>query len=156
MYRHILVALDGSPGAEQVLPHVEALASQFNADLFLLQAVTPPERLLAAAMDPTTGAVSDPEPLLEAEEAEEEDAQRYLQRLAARLGAGELRVAFEAPEADAARAIVERAREHSTDLIAMTTHGRSGLGRLVFGSVAEAVLRHAPCPVLLVRVKESA
>jgi nucleotide-binding universal stress UspA family protein len=156
MYRHILVALDGSPEAEQVLPHTEALANQFNADLFLLQAVTPPERLLAAAMDPTTGAVSDPESLLEAEEAEEEDAQRYLKRVAARLEAGGLRVAVEAPEADAADVIVERAREKGIDLLAMTTHGRSGLGRLVFGSVAEAVLRHAPCPVLLVRVKDSA
>jgi nucleotide-binding universal stress UspA family protein len=152
MYRHILVALDGSAEAEQVLPHVEELASRFDAAVLVLQAVTPPERLLAAAAEPGTGMMIDPEPLLEAEEAEEQAAQSYLQEVAARLEARGLRVTAEAPEADAADALLKRARELPADLIAMTTHGRSGLRRLVFGSVAEGVLRHAPCPVLLVRV----
>ena len=47
------------------------------------------------------------------------------------------------------------AREIGADLSAMTSHGRSGLGRLVFGSVANAVPRRAPCPALLVRVREA-
>ena len=51
---------------------------------------------------------------------------------------------------------MRRAREFGAGLIAMTTHGRGGLGRLMFGSVADAVLRHAPCPVLLVGVREPA
>ena len=52
--------------------------------------------------------------------------------------------------------IITRARDLDASLIAMTTHGRSGLARLVFGSTAEAVLRHPPCPILLVRVGEAA
>jgi nucleotide-binding universal stress UspA family protein len=51
--------------------------------------------------------------------------------------------------------IVERARELGISLILMTTHGRSGLGRLVFGSIADSVLRHAACPVLLVRITDA-
>lgn len=51
-------------------------------------------------------------------------------------------------EGDPAGVIVDVAREHGCDLIVMGTHGRSGLGRLVLGSVAEHVIRHAPCPVL--------
>jgi nucleotide-binding universal stress UspA family protein len=122
----------------------------------LIRAVTPPERLLAAAFEPGTGLAMDPEPLFEAEQAEEDDAQAYLAGVAARLEAKGLSVTYDAPEADASDIIVTRAGEQGIDLIAMTTHGRSGLGRLVFGSTAEAVVRHAPCPVLLVRVKEQA
>ena len=156
MYRHMLVALDGSGEAEQVLAHVEALAGAFTSDVLLISAVTPPERLIAATIEPGTGLAADPEPLLEAEEAEEQDALAYLKAVAARLEAKGIRATFDAPEADAATAIVERALEHGIDLIAMTTHGRSGLSRLVWGSTAESVLRHAPCPVLLVRVKDTA
>lgn len=55
-----------------------------------------------------------------------------------------------------ASAILESAQQLEADLIAMTTHGRGGLGRLVLGSVADEVVRHAVCPLLLVRVKTSA
>jgi len=51
--------------------------------------------------------------------------------------------------------IVAAARETGADLIAMSTHGRSGLGRLVFGSVAQAVLRHVEIPVFLMRTTEA-
>jgi nucleotide-binding universal stress UspA family protein len=154
MYRRMLVALDGSAVAEQVLPHVEALARQFGSTVLLLRAVTPPERLIASATDVGTGVAVDPEPFLEAEEAERDEARAYLQRVAGRLAAQGLSVTVESPDADAATAIVARAQEIGADLIAMTTHGRGSLGRLVFGSVADAVLRAAPCPILLVRVSE--
>jgi universal stress protein A len=51
--------------------------------------------------------------------------------------------------------IVEFAKEHEIDLIVMSSHGRSGLTRLVMGSVAENVMRHAPCPVLIVKQPEN-
>ena len=65
-----------------------------------------------------------------------------------------LTVNTEHPEGPAADEIVKRATELGVSLILMTTHGRSGLGRVVFGSTADSVLRHAPCPVLLVRVTD--
>jgi nucleotide-binding universal stress UspA family protein len=58
------------------------------------------------------------------------------------------------PEGDAAAVLHGRARALRADLIAMTTHGRGGLGRALFGSVVDDMLRHAPCAVLLVRVAE--
>jgi nucleotide-binding universal stress UspA family protein len=60
-------------------------------------------------------------------------------------------VEFRVDEGEPAAAIVRQARELSADLIVMGTHGRTGLGRVVLGSVAEAVLRRAPCPVLTLR-----
>jgi nucleotide-binding universal stress UspA family protein len=54
-----------------------------------------------------------------------------------------------------AEEIVAAARESGADLIAMSTHGRGGLGRLVFGSVAQAVLRHVDMPVFLMRATEA-
>jgi nucleotide-binding universal stress UspA family protein len=154
MYRRILVALDGSATAEQVLPHVEALAERFGSTVVLLRAVTPPERLMAAVVEPGTGVGVDPETFQNIGQAERADAREYLEKTAQRLEARGLSVDIEAPEADAADVIVARASEQDVDLIAMTTHGRGGLGRLIFGSVAEAVLRAAPCPVLLVRVHD--
>ena len=158
MYSHVLVPLDGSEAAERVLPHAEAIASAFHARLTLLRASVAVETLVAQTAGsggPALGDMSapiNPEPVLEAEREEAED---YLDALVARLRAQNVQVGVDRPEGPAEDVIVERARDLNVDLIAMTTHGRSGLGRLVFGSVADAVLRHAPCPVLLIRVRPS-
>ena len=152
MYGRILVALDGSEVAERILPHVEALAEKFGSTVTLLQATTPPETLVAASTaEPGAAAAVDPTPTIEAERHE---TQRYLEAVTDRLRRRGLAVESESPQAGAAEIIVERASELGADLIAMTTHGRGGLGRLVFGSVADAVLRSATCPVLLVRVRD--
>jgi nucleotide-binding universal stress UspA family protein len=155
MYDRILVALDGSALAEQVLPHVEALAERFRSTVILLRATTPPGMIIAgstAGAQPLAGAVVDPTPIVE---AERQEAATYLQAVADRLRKQRVTVECEQVEGPADQTIAERARSLGADLIAMTTHGRGGLGRLVFGSVADAVLRHAPCPVLLVRAHES-
>ena len=154
MYTEILVGLDGSAFAEQVLRHVEALAEKFDAEVVLVRASTPPEALITESAPGVlaTGTAVDPVPLVE---DEREEASRYLEGVAQRLRGRGLSVAYEQPEGPAATVIVERARHLQADLIAMTTHGRGGLGRLVFGSVADEVLRNAPCPVLLVRVSEA-
>ena len=153
MYDRILVPLDGSDIAERVLPHVEALAEKFGSAVTLLQATTPPETLIAASAEGAApaGPVLDPTPIVE---AERQAASAYLEVAAERLRGRGLAVAGERPEAAPADAIVEHAHRAGTDLIAMTTHGRGGLGRLILGSVADEVLRSAPCPVLLVRVSE--
>ena len=134
MYRRILVALDGSELAEQVLPHAEALAERFGATLVLLR-VTAPEAAPAGALD-----------------AERREADRYLTGLYDRLTARGLRVHYQRPEGPPAALIVEHARNQDADLIALTTHGRSSTRRPAFGSVAEAVSHSAPCPLLLVPV----
>jgi nucleotide-binding universal stress UspA family protein len=156
MYEHLLVALDGSETAEHVLPHAEALAEKFGSTVTLLRAVISAETLLAqsATAGPAVGEVAppmDPTPILEAEQGAATD---YLSALERRLRKKGVTVNSEHPEGDAADVIVERAQALGVSLILMTTHGRSGIGRIVFGSTADAVLRHAACPVLLVRVHE--
>jgi nucleotide-binding universal stress UspA family protein len=155
MYEHLLVALDSSSAAERVLDHAEALARAFGSTVTLLRVTISPEELIAeTASAENIGEVVpliDPTPIVE---ADRESAVEYLERVAARLRQHNLSVTYEEPEGPPADTIVQRARELGTSLILMTTHGRGGLGRLVFGSVADAVLRHAPCPVLFVRVTE--
>ena len=95
--------------------------------------------------------ILDPVPILE---AEREEADGYLARVAGRLREHGLTVETERPDAPAADAILQRADELNVELIAMTSHGRTGLGRLVFGSVAGAVLNRSTRPLLIVRVSE--
>jgi nucleotide-binding universal stress UspA family protein len=79
------------------------------------------------------------------------EAQAYLDRLAAELRDRGVRVQTAVRRGDPAVEIAAAAEELQADLVAMTTHGRSGLGRLLFGSVAEAVLRSTDLPVLMMR-----
>ncbi|MBI2462212.1 MAG: universal stress protein [Candidatus Rokubacteria bacterium] len=134
----ILVPLDGSALAEAIVAIIEPLAREHGAELFLLSAVPP-------------GVTAAPQPP-HAEALLVKGAETYLARLADGLRArGIAGVRATVRRAEPAQAISESAREHGADLIAMATHGRSGLGRLVVGSVAERVVREARVPVLLVR-----
>ena len=153
MYERILVALDGTEVAERVLPHVEALARAFGSTLILLEATTPPERLMAelgGGMDVAPTFI-DPTQILDDEEAA---VGEYLTTVAGRLRAAGLTVRTDEQPGSPAHEIVQRANDLKADLIAMTSHGRSGFGRLIFGNVGESVLRHATCPLLLVHVTE--
>ena len=151
MYARILVALDGSELAERILPHVEALGRALGSTLIVLRATTPPEKIIAevnaGAMLPAAGII-DPQPLIE---AEREEVDGYLKAIVDRLRANGLNAHAERPEGPAADAILRSADELGADLIAMTSHGRTGLGRLVFGSVAGEVLHRSTRPLLVVR-----
>ena len=150
MFSRILVALDGSTAAEEILAHVEALAEKLGATVILLRAIPALERAVAAQAGVAAGFV-DPTPVIEQERSE---ATNYLERVGERLISRGLSVVWQQPEGSASEAILEHAQASNADLIALTTHGRGGLGRAVFGSVADEVLRRARCPVLLLRVTE--
>jgi nucleotide-binding universal stress UspA family protein len=164
MYRKIIVALDGSTASEKVLPHVIALAQKFGSEVTLLRATLTPAAVMStttpstmSTVGPLVGpasvppAIDDPQAIIEAQQRE---AQDYLQRLSDNFHAQNLMVRYETQQGSAPEVILEHARQTQADLIAMTTHGHSGLGRLVLGSVADEVIRNAPCPVLLIRVSE--
>jgi HSP20 family protein len=142
-YRRILVGLDGSPEAEAILPLAEGLVDRVDGDLVLLRVLIPYPP--SAAPEVPSGMV------VEAVQEVQTEVHRYLDQLAQEISRRGLRVQTATRSGDPARVIVETAREIDAALIAMTTHGRSGVSRVVFGSVAESVVRDAPVPVLLVR-----
>ena len=143
MYERILVALDGSGLAEEALPHVEALAGKFGSTIVLLRA-TPLLRSGTVASAPAS------DPML-VHRTEREGAATYLTEIENRLRASGLAIEVRQPEGDPADQILSHARDSGAGLIAMATHGRSGLQRALLGSVADEVVRKASCPVLLVR-----
>ncbi len=143
MYQKILVPLDGSKLAEQAIPYATELCKG-NTEVTLLQVVHLP---LPLAAPDVSMAVPMPDP-----QELRKEALDYLESIAGELRQQGVDVKTVAVEQDiTADAIVKYAAEHDIDLIVMTTHGRSGFSRLVFGSVAESVVRQAPCPVLIVR-----
>jgi nucleotide-binding universal stress UspA family protein len=144
MYRKILVPLDGSDVAEAVLPHVEMLARANNSEVILLRVAVNPAYQFAMT-DPSIVGV-----LVSNMEAETE---AYLKRMTAQLTERGLSVSAEMAEGNTAECIPKIAEEKGADLIAMSTHGRSGVTRWLIGSVADRVVRTAKVPVLLVRPK---
>ncbi|MEX2314462.1 MAG: universal stress protein, partial [Thermomicrobiales bacterium] len=127
----LLIALDGSAFSEEVLEPASELGRWLDADIHLVSAVEP------------TGARAAWTALADAEE--------YLQRIAQRLRAAGRMVQVHAVAGAPATAIATVAQQEQVDLIAMATHGRGGLSRLVMGSVAAAILQQADLPVLVVR-----
>ncbi len=134
--KRILIPLDGSRRSAGIIPLAREIARRHGAEVVLLHVVEPPWRGLEYHM---TAAL----PSLAARAKEVLDPQRRRLR--------GIRVRTRAVVGHAACAILEAARREGADLIAMTSRGRRGLPRLALGSVAERVLRGAPCPVLLAR-----
>jgi nucleotide-binding universal stress UspA family protein len=157
MYDRILVALDGSSLAEGVLPHAQALAEKLGATLVLFRATpTVADFVPPAVPGPMVGVmpIYPPFDMVEAADIEKQGAIEYLQAVADRLSKANVSTEVEQAEGRAADMIIECSQRLSVDLIAMTTHGHTGLARLFLGSTAEEVVRRAACPVLLVRVVE--
>ena len=153
MLDKIVVPLDGSDLAEEVLPVVEELASKLSAEVVLLQAViTSTEATREAMAGPGAAAELTIDLANRRVESETDAAQRYLQTVGERMQAKGLKVSTALTEGLAAGAILEYATENNASLIALATHGRGGLSRAVTGSVADAVVRHSGIPILLVRV----
>jgi nucleotide-binding universal stress UspA family protein len=146
MYTRILVPLDGSTLAEQALPYAATIAKGLRARLELLRAVPPVDPELA---DPTHGLYLDG--LAESFRSQAED---YLTNTAKSFIQTGLKVVCTVREGDAASSIVDEAEKVTETIIAMSTHGRSGITRWVLGSVAGKVLHATQKPLLLVRSDE--
>jgi nucleotide-binding universal stress UspA family protein len=158
MIKKVLVGLDGSPLAEYALPYVETIAGAAKADVTLLRVL--PERETPVPLEQEYRRMypfrlgpppSPPERDPSSPEAIRYDARAYVDMVARHLG--ERGVVSEPilVSGDAASEIVGEAQARQADLIILATHGRSGLGRWIYGSVAEAVLARSPVPLLLVR-----
>jgi nucleotide-binding universal stress UspA family protein len=141
----ILVPLDGSPVAEQILPSVVSVAQAMSGELILFQVP------IAHVSGWMTGEWY--LPIQGVLDTAEEDAHAYLSTVAGRLKEQGLDVATATEIGSVADCIVEYAEVNHVDLIAMCTHGRTGLARWALGSVADRVLRAGGKPILLVRAQ---
>jgi nucleotide-binding universal stress UspA family protein len=146
--RRVLVPLDGSAVAESILEHAIGLARiDADSELILLDVVQP---IASAVWVPDV--VPRPEGGDDVTRRQEERAREYLARLSSRLETSRVRVHARVRVATTvAPAILEVARDEQADIIALATHGRSGIKRLTMGSVADKVVRGSPVPVLLFR-----
>lgn len=138
-YSTILVPLDGSEVAAGALKPAVEIALAFRARLVLLRVVTE-FRGTALEMDE----VRVVGPLRQV-------AEDYLEKVAAELVAQGLEPETAVRVGDAAHEVLEAASELPADLVVMSSHGRTGVSRFLFGSVAEKVTKHATCPVMVVR-----
>jgi nucleotide-binding universal stress UspA family protein len=140
MYKSILVPLDGSALAEAILPEIEMLARCMQARIILLRVC---RAHVFPGRDPT-----------KAEIEVVRRAEAYLTAIRDRLAAEGLEVEALVRYGAVAEEILTHSSRKDIDLIAMSTHGRSGLGRWALGSVAEKIVRRSDKPVLLLRAEE--
>ncbi len=142
MFKKILVPLDGSELAEAVLPQVRSIAQCTGAEIVLLRVATAPTYEYAT---PDAGMMEQVRQQITEEVAE------YLGHVARGLKEQGFTVTAEVGRGPVADTILNCAEGLRVDLIAMSTHGRSGVARWLIGSVADRVVRASPVPVLLVR-----
>ncbi|OGN97615.1 MAG: hypothetical protein A2Z77_04440 [Chloroflexi bacterium RBG_13_51_36] len=143
MYKKVLVPLDGSELAEVVLPHVKEVAAGHNEGKVILLRIVEP---LPAGTPPAV----DFEVVRKAGVKAAED---YLARIQAKLNREGLPVETKVLTGRPAETIIEFAQREKVDLLTLATHGRSGIRRWVFGSVADKLVSSSSVPILLIRPK---
>ena len=145
MYRRVIVPLDGSPLAESVLPMVADVVRKLDLEVLLFRAYHIPYNAYAG----DDGYMVNYDELIS---SVRDEANEYLEKKVAEVKKlGVEKVSFEIKEGFAGDEIIERARNTPDGLIAMCSHGRSGVRRWVLGSVTETVVRHSSDPVLVLR-----
>ena len=144
MYKTILIPLDGSKRAEAILPHVEELAQLYGAEVVFLEIVEPTLQLVGEGM--AYAALCEQEIRQLTEKAES-----YLAALQAEFRGKGIAARGLVAHGPVVGAILDAAEAESADLIAMASHGRSGLSQVFYGSVAAGVLHRIDRPLLLIR-----
>ena len=145
LIRTILFPTDFSECGNYALSYAASLARTFKASIICLNVIEP--------IVPTVGysGMTEPLPIADIAEQLEDSAERELPKLAECDECSGIEVEELVVHGEASAEIVRVARDRNVDLIVIASHGRTGLGRILFGSTAEAVVRHAGCPVLVVK-----
>jgi nucleotide-binding universal stress UspA family protein len=145
LLNRILVPLDGSNESEAVIPYIEEFAPRLQAEVILLQVVAPDYHIYAAG-GPEYGAYAERQV-----ESIKAFAKDYLEKMVVQLRQKGVNTKPEIKFGTAAEEIIKFADEIGAGVVAMSTHGRSGVGRWALGSVAERVMHSGNTPILLVR-----
>jgi nucleotide-binding universal stress UspA family protein len=148
MYDTILVPLDGSARAEKILPYIEELAFTRQSTVLLLQVIDPAAYMVAAY---------DMVPYYDPEMAQNlvTEAKSYLNELVNKFREGGLEVKCLVEQGPVVQTILQVAEREKVDLIALASHGRTGLARVFYGSVAAGILNQTDRPLLVVRSGET-
>jgi len=146
VYKKILVPLDGSKTAEGVLPHAKALAYSEGAEIILLNVASNPAQSFAFE-DPAIAGATVSE--------QDEKAGKYMDAVCSQLKSAGFKVTCMVRDGGAASMILKVADDLGVDVIAMSTHGRTGPAHWLIGSVAERVVRHSKVPVMMIRSSET-
>ena len=143
--RSILLPTDFSECGNFALSYAASLARTFKSKIICVNVIEP--------IVPTVGysGMTEPLPIAEITEQLEDSAERELPKIAECDEFSGIDVEELVVHGEAASEIVRVAKDRGIDLIVISSHGRTGLGRILFGSTAEAVVRHATCPVLVVK-----
>jgi len=147
MYQTILVPLDGSKRAEAILTHVESIAKSNDAKVLFLKVEEEPIML-------DRDEVIDVEKYHEGFEKQNALSQAYLDGIQARFDERGIQAVAQLAFGSVVKAILKLASQTGTDLIAMATHGLSGMARVSYGSAAAGVLQAADIPILLIRTAD--
>lgn len=144
MYKKILVPLDGSKRAEAILPQVRELAQRFQAEVIFLQVLDTPSLMAAPGR---------PDMVLYKKELDrrKDQAEAYLKSKQAEFDQVGIESEWQLGREPVIETIIQEAERQEADLIAMSSHGRSGLAKVFYGSVAAGILQRIDRPLLLVR-----
>lgn len=148
MFGKILVCLDGSSLSEQIVPYATEVARRFGSQVVLLQVLQIPSSLAAASAQGAENVIEEELRRLSYQ------AHQYLEGIATQMKEKGVPAEVSVIEGTPGDAIVEYASQSGIELIVVATHGRKNIGRLVFGSVADHVMRHSFIPVLSVKPEE--
>ncbi len=152
MYKKILVPLDGSDLAECVLPHVENLAKGGGVQEVTFLRVVEPVTYMPGDWSGSGDTIAFSWKYIEAINSENKrEAEKYLEQLVSRTKYDGVNVQSRLITGKAAESIAEYATKNEVDIIVIATHGRSGVSRWIWGSVADKILRSSCVPVLMVR-----
>ena len=144
MYNTILVPLDGSKRAESILSHVETLARSFKSKVIFFVAIEP---VLMLEYNEIIGMSE----FMEKNDYLKETTAAYLDSLEKKFSKKGIEVQTLIGHGTAVKAIVDAAERENADLVAMASHGRTGLSRTFYGSIAAGVLQRIDRPLLLIR-----
>jgi nucleotide-binding universal stress UspA family protein len=156
MFSTILVPLDGSETGAEALPVAIDMAKRFGARVHLVQVVDTGTASLALGSNAAAGGVTDPAAITAEVNDQVQVAMAYLGAVAEQLADEGLTATYEVHDGPEGDGIVNVGVKVGADLIVMASHGRGGLGRLVFGSVTDHVIRHTAAPTLVVRATAKA
>ena len=143
MYEKIMVPLDGSKRAEMIRPHVRELASQFQSTVFLVMVI---EHTYTSGIGETLISISE-----EVIDTKLKESQSYLDEVASKFRTKGIDCKTIIAHGPVVEKIIETANAEDVDLIAMTSHGRGGLARIFYGSVASGILNRVDRPLFIIR-----